>query len=174
MNLYLRLLRILCAAVLRRRDLTAADASVLTFRVWPNDLDPNWHVNNGRYLTLMDLGRIDLTVRMGFLHLVFGRGWMPVLGGAMITFQRPLRPFQRYTLETRLVAWDDKWLYLEQRFESAGKRVATAVVKGLIRGKDRSIPTAEVMHAVGWDAPSPPVPEAIARWAAAEEVLRSP
>ena len=29
-------------------------------RVWPNDLDTNAHMNNGRYLTLMDLGRFDL------------------------------------------------------------------------------------------------------------------
>src|SRR6185503_3961101 len=34
--------------------------SNLSLRVWPNDLDLNIHVNNGRYLTLMDLGRMDL------------------------------------------------------------------------------------------------------------------
>jgi len=26
-------------------------------RVWPNDLDLNIHVNNGRYLALADIGR---------------------------------------------------------------------------------------------------------------------
>lgn len=173
MNLYFRLIRVLVSALFRHRDLTALDDSVLHFRVWPNDLDPNWHVNNGRYLTVMDLGRIDLTVRMGFLHLVFGRRWMPVLGGAMVSFQRPLKPFQGYTLRTRLVAWDDKWLYLEQRFESEGKLVAMGVVRGLIRGPDRSIPTAEVMHEVGFDHPSPAIPEHVRRWIAADEAMRA-
>lgn len=173
MNLYLRLLRILCAALFRRRNITALEGAVLGFRVLPNDLDPNWHVNNGRYLTLMDLGRIDLTLRMGFLRLVFRDGWMPVLGGATISFQRPLKLLQRYTLHTRLVGWDEKWLYLEQYFESEGKRVATAVVKGLIRGRDRSIPTAEVMRAVGFDLPSPEFPEHLRRWIAADEALRA-
>jgi acyl-CoA thioesterase FadM len=173
MNLYLRLLRILWSALLRRRDIAPLETAVVHFRVLPNDLDPNWHVNNGRYLTLMDLGRIDLTLRMGFLRLVFSDGWMPVLGGAMITFQRPLKLFQAYTLHTRLAGWDEKWLYLEQYFESDGKRVATAVVKGLIRGRDRSIPTAEVMHAVGFDLPSPPLPEHLRRWIAADQALRA-
>jgi len=173
MNLYVRLIGILWSALFRRRNIGALETAVLEFRVMPNDLDPNWHVNNGRYLTLMDLGRIDLTLRMGFLRLVFSDRWMPVLGGAMITFQRPLKLFQRYTLHTRLAGWDEKWLYLEQYFESDGKRVATAVVKGLIRGRDRSIPTVEVMHAVGFDLPSPEFPEHLRRWIAADEALRA-
>jgi acyl-CoA thioesterase FadM len=171
MNLYLRLLRILAAALFRRGDITPLETAELTFRVLPNDLDPNWHVNNGRYLTVMDLGRIDLTLRMGFLRLVFQRGWMPVLGGAMIRYQRPLKLFQRYTLRTRLLAWDEKWLYLEQEFSSEGKRVAQGVVKGLIRGKEGSIPTAEVMHAVGFDLPSPEAPDYLRHWIAAEAAL---
>jgi acyl-CoA thioesterase FadM len=171
MNLYLRLIRILVAALLRRGNIAPLETAELTFRVLPNDLDPNWHVNNGRYLTVMDLGRIDLTLRMGFLHLVFQRGWMPVLGGAMIRYQRPLKLFQRYTLRTRLLAWDEKWLYLEQEFLSEGKRVALAVVKGLIRGKEGSIPTAQVMHAVGFDLPSPEFPEHLRHWIAADTAL---
>jgi acyl-CoA thioesterase FadM len=173
MNLYFRLIRILWSALFRGRNIAALESAVLEFRVLPNDLDPNWHVNNGRYLTLMDLGRIDLTLRMGFLRLVFSDRWMPVLGGAMITFQRPLKLFQRYTLHTRLAGWDEKWLYLEQYFESEGKRVATAVVKGLIRAPDRSIPTAEVMHAVGFDLPSPELPDQVRRWIAADDALRA-
>ena len=39
--------------------------SVLRFRAWPTDLDPSLHVNNGRYLALMDLGRLDLMVGAG-------------------------------------------------------------------------------------------------------------
>lgn len=171
MNLYFRLVRILLAALFRRRDIAPLETRELSFRVLPNDLDPNWHVNNGRYLTLMDLGRIDLTVRMGLLRPALRNGWMPVLGGALIRFQRPLKLFQRYTLRTRLLAWDEKWLYLEQQFESDGKRVASAVVKGLIRGRAGSIPTAEVIRQVGFYLPSPEFPDYLRQWAAAEAAI---
>jgi len=171
MNLYLRLIRILLAALFRRRDLTPLETREIAFRVLPNDLDPNWHVNNGRYLTLMDLGRIDLTIRMGLLRPAIRNGWMPVLGGAMIRFQRPLKLWQPYTLRTRLLAWDEKWLYLEQEFASEGKRVAIAVVKGLIRGRSGSIPTAEVMRVVGFDLPSPEFPDYLRLWTTAEATL---
>lgn len=35
------------------------------FRVWPTDLDVLMHMNNGVYLSIMDLGRIDLMARSG-------------------------------------------------------------------------------------------------------------
>ena len=38
-------------------------------RVWPNDLDLNMHVNNGRYLALADIGRIHWFVRTGVLRV---------------------------------------------------------------------------------------------------------
>jgi acyl-CoA thioesterase FadM len=50
-------------ATLRRGPLDLLGESVVRFRVWPGDLDFNLHMNNGRYLTLMGLGRLDLMAR---------------------------------------------------------------------------------------------------------------
>ena len=44
------------------------DESAVGFRVLPGDLDVNVHLNNGRYLALMDLGRFDLLIRGGLLR----------------------------------------------------------------------------------------------------------
>lgn len=164
MNLIFRVLAVLLRYWVSRRRLSPLDPSVLVFRVLPNDLDPNWHVNNGRYLTLMDLGRFDLTLHTGLMREILRRRWMPVLGAATITFQRPLKLFQRYTLTTRIVGWDAKWIYMEQTFDSRGKRCATALVKGLIRGREGSVPTPEVMAAVGITLPSPALPPEVLRW----------
>ena len=169
MNLLFRVLSVLWGALWGPKR-SPLDPSVLSFRVLPNDLDPNWHMNNGRYLTIMDLGRFDMTLHSGLMRAVLRNRWMPVLGGATIRYQRPLAPFQRYTLTTRIVGWDEKWIYMEQCFDSNGKRAATALVKALIRGRDRSIPTAEVMHEVGVDLPSPPFPEPLRAWIAADAV----
>ena len=64
MNLFLRLIRVLLT-IRSRGQLAPFEDSVLTFRVWPGDLDLNVHMNNGRYLTVMDLGRLDLMARTG-------------------------------------------------------------------------------------------------------------
>jgi len=146
--------------------------SVLHLRVLPNDLDFNLHMNNGRYLTLMDLGRIDLTIRGGLLPFIRKNKWAPLLGNCTIRFRRSLAPFQKYTLRTRLMCWDDKWLYMMQSFETAdGKIAALALVRGLFAGSAGTIPPNELLALVGVTQSSPPVPEAYSSWNHVDEAL---
>lgn len=64
MNLILRLLAL--PLLSRRRSKTSPLGPCRTpFRVWPTDLDILRHVNNGVYLSLMDLARVDLLSRAG-------------------------------------------------------------------------------------------------------------
>lgn len=159
MNLLVRLIWLLLTVRFRSR-LHVLDDSVRPFIVWPNDLDLNLHMNNGRYLTVMDLGRFDLTFRTALGGLLFKRRWRPVVGAARITYRRSLDPFQRYELHTRLHAWDAKWVYLEQRFLRNGQLHAEAMVKAIFLGPGGTVPTAEVGEALGLPAESPnPVPE---------------
>ena len=85
-------------------------------RVLPNDLDVNLHLTNSRYLLAMDVGRWDFSVRTGMWRVMHQRRWFPLLGSATLRFRKGLDPFQRYELSTRLVAWDEKWCWFEQRF----------------------------------------------------------
>ncbi len=171
MNLYLRLIKVIVAGLFGRRIETLGE-SVLMFRVWPNDLDFNMHMNNGRYLTLMDLGRLDLVVRAGLLGIAFRKGWMPVLASATIRFRRSLAPFQRYRLRTRVLGWDARNVIMEQIFETLDGQIASrALVRGVFRRKGGSVPTVEIAEAAGWPAESPPLPERVTAWLAAEDQL---
>ncbi len=66
MNLIFRLLGLLLTTRWRGR-LGPLEESVLKLRVWPVDLDVNLHMNNGRYLSVMDLNRVDVILRTGLL-----------------------------------------------------------------------------------------------------------
>src|SRR4051812_18873135 len=108
MNLWLRL----CWVWLRSRfapKLSVLEASRLHLFVCPNDLDVYGHLNNGRYLALMDLGRIDLIWRSRLGDLVYKRKWYPLVAGVSIRYRRPLKLFQGFTLVTRVASWDAKW-----------------------------------------------------------------
>jgi len=140
------------------------DESRVRFHVWPGDLDFFGHMNNGRYLTLMDSGRFDLITRLGLLPHMKENRMISVLGGATIRFKRPLRPFQRFDLITRIVGWDTKWFYIEQHFESEGKLVADALVRGLFRAPGKSIPTKEVLTMLGYTKESPPLAPHVVEW----------
>lgn len=161
MNLYLRLIRVLLAARFGSRLNLVSDMSTIEFRVLPNDLDMNLHMNNGRYFTIMDLGRMDLIARSGVLSACWRLKWMPVLGAAKMNFLKPLNPFQKFTLRTRLVGWDEKWFYIEQSFlNDQGKIAATATVKGLFRSPRGNVPTAMIFEEIDAEAPGTLIPDA--------------
>ncbi len=149
-----------------RPPLEPLGTSVLVFRVWPNDLDVNIHMNNGRFLSVMDLGRFDLTFRTQLGRAMLRNRWMPLVGGVTIRYRRSLDPFERYELRTRLLGWDAKWFFLEQRFlKQGGELAAEGVVRALFRSKEGNVPVAEVLRQMGYEGPQPDLPEAIRRWA---------
>jgi acyl-CoA thioesterase FadM len=149
----------------RGSGLGPLEVSRLRFLVWPNDLDNNLHLNNGRYLTLMDLGRWDLALRTGLVGLVVKGRWQPLAGGVHIRFRRPLPPFRSYELCTRILAWDQKWFYLEQRFHQDGRDKARALVRILFKGPAGNVPPGEVAAALGHpQAQSPPLPQEVQLW----------
>jgi acyl-CoA thioesterase FadM len=151
------------------------DESAIRLRVWPNDLDANLHMNNSRYLLAMDVGRWELVIRTGLWRELLRRRWFPVVGSATLRFRRPLDPFQRYRLVTRLVAWDEKWCFLEQRFERGGHAHAVGRVKALFRGPQGHVSSAALLAAAGYpEAAARRVPDAIRRWQEAEAAERAP
>ena len=163
MNLYLRLLRLLLLLPFTRRR-ALLDPGRIRFRVWPTDCDINLHMNNGRYLTFMDLGRVHLLAQIGLLGGLMRRRWTPVLSAAEINFIRPVRPLQRFDLITRLLTWDEKYFYIEQRFLAAGRLCAVAMVKGLFLHRHARVESRAVLELLGLDLPAPDMPEVVRHW----------
>ena len=95
----------------------------LALRVWPNDIDFNFHMNNARYLSAMDYGRMHLLARAGLLEPILRSRWQPLVGAVWVTYRRSLPAFARFTLTSRLVCWDERWFYIEQIFTSPTSKV---------------------------------------------------
>jgi YbgC/YbaW family acyl-CoA thioester hydrolase len=148
MNMYLRLLLFLLR-VRAKSPLGIWDTSRASFRVNPADLDVQRHMNNGRYLSIMDLGRMDLMLRSGFWKRITDAGWYPVVAGQTITYRRSLTLGQRFELATRVIGYDERWIYMEQVFRRDGKVVADAIVRArFLRKSGGSVPMEEVLELV--------------------------
>ena len=143
----------------------------LALRVWPNDLDANGHMNNARYLGVVDLGLVTLFIRSKFLRLCIQRGWRPMAGGQVIYYRRGLNVFQRYTLRIVPVGWDEFWNYVRFDFVREGELCATGIMKGAAAGRSGLVPTSEVYPALGYHEPSPPLPQDVLAWIAADRML---
>lgn len=140
------------------------EESVLHFRVLPNDIDFNLHLNDGRYVSFMGLGRAHLLTRTGVLRKALARRWAPVVGGVIVRYRREIRTFERFTLRSRIIGWDEKWIYVEHRLEVRGSLRAIAYARGVLRSREGAVPTAVVMRLAGLEAASPELPELVHDW----------
>jgi len=164
MKLYFRLIWLILTQ--SRRSRCSLFGPVDThFRVLPNDLDALMHVNNGVYLTMMDLARTDLLLRSDTFNPVRKNGWYPVLAAETIRFKRSLKLWQRFIIRTRVVGWDERSVYLEQHFLSKGKLVAKAVVDArFLRKKGGVVTPDELLKFLELDTQSPPLEQWIETW----------
>ncbi len=163
-NKLLRLLWVMVKARFRA-PLKPTDVGTVRFRVLPVDLDVLGHMNNGVYLSLMDLGRMDLMVRAGVWKELSRRGYYPVVVSSTITYRRSLDPWQRFELESRIVGLDDVAGYVEQRFVRHGEICARAVIKARFLKKSGGIvPIPELAELFGLDPADHPLPAWLAEW----------
>ncbi len=92
------------------------------------------------------------------------RRWTPLAGSAMLRFRRSLGPFHRYELRSRILGWDDKWFYFDQRCVRDGELMAHALVKTLLRAPSGNVPPSDVLGAAQLPTESPPLTAAILAW----------
>jgi YbgC/YbaW family acyl-CoA thioester hydrolase len=150
-----------------RSRLDLGDVARLRLRVLPTDIDVLRHVNNGLYLSLMDLGRWDLLLRSGVWQRMLADGVYPVVASSTMTYRKSLQLWQRYVLETRLVGYDERSVYVEQRFTVRGEVYARGIVRGsFLRRRGGLVRTAELGELLGVDPAALPVDPALAAWAA--------
>ena len=140
------------------------DEDQLQMRVWPNDIDLNLHLNNARYLSLMDYGRTHLLARTRLLEHIIHSRWQPLVGAVWITYRRSLPLFSSFQLASRLVCWDERWFYIEQTFTTRAGLAAVGWVKGILRDAKGNVEPQMVIEGVAPGVVSPPMPEAIAAW----------
>lgn len=99
---------------------------------------------------------------VGLLGPLLRKRWYPVLGSAHIHFRRSLQLNDRFELKTKVVHWDEKWVFLEQRFERGGELIALAKVKSLLRHKNQNVAPVAMFEVLGVSPPHPNCPEDIA------------
>lgn len=173
MNLYLRLFFHLLIGRFQR-SLSTADETETRFRVWPQDVDLFGHMNNGRYLQIMDVARSHWMLRCGALGVMARQRWGAALGGGSIRFRRSLKPLQSYRVRTRLLCWDRRWFYLEHGFiDAAGRTVAVGISRAALRSRRGWVGTKEVMDEVDPGAESAPIPAYLRTLLNAEEAMQT-
>lgn len=88
------------------------------------ECDINLHKSNSTYFTDLDISRSNLVMLL--FRNEFQTPYLPrkptlVLGGVQCTFRKQIKPYEPYEMWTRVLSWDEKWLYVVTHFVPKGK-----------------------------------------------------
>ncbi len=148
MNLIFRMIGLLIASFFKPSLPVENPKNSLRLRVLPNDIDINLHMNNGRYLTICDLTRVDMFIRTGLAKSMLLNKWIPVISEHTMTYKKPLKVFQKYEVKMEITGWDERVFNMRHWFMIGDRLVAEGTSKGVIVGKSGVIPPATVIKKV--------------------------
>ncbi|WP_259062538.1 acyl-CoA thioesterase [Microbacterium sp. AK031] len=171
MNVIWRTLLVMWRARRRLRregQLEPGDVGRIRVTTLPTDIDVLRHMNNGRYLSLFDLGRWDLLVRTGMADAMKSNGWYAVVSAETVTFRKSLQLWQLFDIESRLLGHDDRAIYLEHRAVVDGEVYARAIIRArMLKRSGGTLSHQELFAAVGRPEGLPDVDPWVHEWAAA-------
>ncbi|OCL09015.1 hypothetical protein AOQ84DRAFT_317564 [Glonium stellatum] len=101
------------------------------------DIDYNLHKSNSTFFSDLDDNRTELMLAL-FKDVLSPskRGENTLtqktinLGGTSCTFKKPIPPFARYEISSRILCWDEKWVYVASHFTRPGSNRPTQFLVG--------------------------------------------
>lgn len=133
---------------------------------WPWDLDPWLELNNGRTLSLYDLGRIPMAMRIGLVSALRKSGWGMVVAGVSVRFRRRVRVFERLQMQSRVLGWDERFFYLLQSMWREQECVNEMLARMAItdRSKGGIVKPVELFSKITTQTVSPELPTWVYLW----------
>ncbi|GHC57040.1 acyl-CoA thioesterase [Neogemmobacter tilapiae] len=149
-------------------SLVMTDTHVSHHLILPWDLDPFLELNNGRTLTIFDLGRIPLGLRTGLKRAVRTNRWGMTVAGSTVRYRRRVVLFDRLEMHSRGIGWDARFFYVEQSLWRATECTSHVVVRMAVTSKQGIVPPERVLEAMGYAGENPILPDWVQQWSSAE------
>ncbi len=148
----------------RQPDLHPLGSHVSHHRCWPQDIDQYLEMNNGRILTVLDIGRTGLAQRAGLLRALARNRWGLTMAGVSVRYRKRIRPFVKFRIVSKCVSWDERFMYLDQSIWIGEECAVQALYRSAVTDKKGIVKPMRLLKAMGLDAPAPARPEWVQNW----------
>lgn len=135
-------------------------ASSCDTNMWLIDTEPHHH-SCSMYNRWLDHGRIPAVCLLFGEIALYPEKYNAYysIAGVVTLYRQEIRPLASYTIQSRLLAWDEKWLFHQHRFVlDNGKVACLALTKSVFKEKSRkTIPPAKMLTMAGHNVTDPEV-----------------
>lgn len=112
------------------------------------DLDPQWHVNNARFLTYIEQARVAYVMNLGLFSAESFLDFELIVADVHVAYRRPIKLTQRVQVGVRVSKLGNKSLVFEYVVEDADTREVFATAETVMVSydfrADRSKPVPEI------------------------------
>ena len=136
----------------------------------PWDLDLWRELNNGRTLSIYDMGRLPMARRSGLLAILKRKGWGLTIAGSSVRYRKRIRVFDKIEMRSRALCADARFMYLEQSMWVRGTCAGHALYRTAVTNADGIVPIDNLRAELNPNTPLPPIPEWVAAWITAEDL----
>lgn len=149
----------------RQPKIDFLDATSTRLWVGPFDIDPWMELNNGRTLTLYDLGRLPHFQRTGTIKPIMKAGMYLTVAGVSVRYRGRIRPFTFVDMRTQVIGWDDRFIYIEQSLWQGSNCANQMLLRmAIVKPGQGIVDPKDVAELAGVDPTSPPLPDWVANW----------
>ena len=141
-----------------------------SMRAMPWDIDPLGDLNNGRIMTLSDVGRITLAKRTGLLAAMKRRGWRIAMAGSTPQYRKRVTMWTPLEFHSRIIGLDHKFAYIEHTLYARGAPAANVMCRSVIVAKGKIVSPRDVAEEMGHADWNPDLPDWVRRWAEADDL----
>lgn len=100
----------------------------LSTYVSPFECDFYFHKSNSTYFEELDISRADLMCKIFQKLMLNSKKWpyIPV-ANVFTNFLKELKPFEKYLVTSRILCWDEKWIYVLSRFTKNNGKILCSI-----------------------------------------------
>ena len=138
-------------------------------RCWPQDIDNFLEMNNGRILSILDIGRTGLATRVGLIAALTRNRWGLTMAGCSVRYRRRIKPFAKFRIVSKAVGWDERFFYIDQSIWIDDACAVQVLYRSAVTDKNGIVAPDRVFADVGYEGVSPILPEWVQAWANADK-----
>lgn len=96
------------------------------YRAWINEMGAHDHLPNFQFPIFAEYGRYELITRHRKANPF---KFVGMIANQQFIYIRPIRWFEKFTVDTQLIFWDEKYSYFLHDFKVGEQKVVVALVK---------------------------------------------
>lgn len=117
------------------------------------------HMTNSRYLSIGDLGRLNLLVRTGLRRTLHQQNWTLEICGQTRTITRMLKAPQAFNMTCQIAGWTDDYLAFHHTFERRDKiHAEISMLMRIVDSDNLAIPPQDLIDLLSAGLASPKLP----------------